>query len=157
MTAKTTQATPASLPAPRVRKTAAPSLAERDSCEIEYVDELRVQRARQGVPDADAVATLAETFKMLGDPTRLRIVAALAAPDVGELCVCDLATLLNASASAVSHSLRALRHLRLVQFRPQGKIAYYRLDDAHVTQLIREGVRHVNAPRSDEGSASRAG
>lgn len=122
------------------RSTPAPDL-----CEIGYVDELRVRRARQALPDAEAVATLAETFKMLGDPTRLRIVAALAAPDVDELCVCDLAALLGASDSAVSHSLRALRHLRLVRFRREGKIAYYRLDDAHVTQLILEGVRHVIA------------
>lgn len=157
MTAKTTQAKPPKTSAARPPKAPARSEAERDTCEIDYVDELRVKRARQGVPDADAVATLAETFKTLGDPTRLRIVAALAAPDVGELCVCDLATLLDASASAVSHSLRALRHLRLVQFRRQGKIAYYRLDDAHVTQLIREGVRHVNAARSDGATATRAG
>lgn len=125
------------------------STAARDVCEIEYVDELRVQRARQALPDTEVVETLAETFKTLGDPTRLRIIAALAAPDVGELCVCDLATLLGASDSAVSHSLRALRHLRLVRYRREGKIAYYRLDDAHVKQLIHEGVRHVNAARSD--------
>lgn len=157
MTAKTTQAKIGRAPVGPPHRTSTPSSAERDTCEVELVDALRVQRARQGVPDAEAVATLAETFKMLGDPTRLRIVAALAAPDVGELCVCDLATLLDASASAVSHSLRSLRHLRLVQFRRQGKIAYYRLDDAHVTQLIREGVRHVNAARSDAAVASRAG
>lgn len=128
-----------------------------DLCEIEYVNELRVQRARQALPDAEAVATLAETFKMLGDPTRLRIVAALAAPEVGELCVCDLATLLGASDSAVSHSLRALRHLRLVRFRREGKIAYYRLDDAHVTQLILEGVRHVMAVGAVGGTTRRTG
>ncbi|MBX9857144.1 MAG: metalloregulator ArsR/SmtB family transcription factor [Gemmatimonadaceae bacterium] len=133
------------------------STAARDLCEIQYVDELRVQRARQALPDAEAVAALAETFKTLGDPTRLRIVAALAAPDVGELCVCDLATLLGASDSAVSHSLRALRHLRLVRFRREGKIAYYRLDDAHVTQLILEGVRHVNAANGVGALTSRTG
>ena len=79
MTAKTTQAKPAKTSATPAPKAPARASAVRDTCEIDYVDELRVQRARQGVPDADAVATLAETFKMLGDPTRLRIVAALAA------------------------------------------------------------------------------
>ena len=77
---------------------------------------------------------------MLGDPTRLRLVAALAAE---ELCVCDLATLLGISQSAASHSLRALRQLRLVRYRRAGKIAYYSLDDAHIAALLGEGLRHV--------------
>ena len=145
----------------RARKLAAatPSIdsGERDSCEIDYVDELKVQRARQAMPDDEAVATLTDTFKTLGDPTRLRIVAALAAPAVEELCVCDLAMLLGASSSAVSHSLRALRHLRLVRFRRQGKIAYYRLDDSHVASLIAEGLRHVVASRAKTAVADRAG
>jgi DNA-binding transcriptional ArsR family regulator len=93
------------------------------------------------------VRTLADTFKALGDPTRLRLVAALATE---ELCVCDLATLLGVSQSAVSHSLRTLRDLRLVRFRRSGKIAYYTLDDAHIATLLAEGVRHVEeAGRGD--------
>jgi ArsR family transcriptional regulator len=92
------------------------------------------------MPTAATVVTLAETFRVLGDPTRLKLVAALAQE---ELCVCDLATLLGASQSAVSHSLRALRQLRLVRYRKVGKIAYYSLDDAHIGRLLTEGVRHV--------------
>lgn len=121
----------------------------RDLCEAQCVDDLKVQRARRALPSSDAVMVLAETFRVLGDPTRLRLVAALAAE---ELCVCDLATLLGASQSAVSHSLRALRQLRLVRYRKQGKIAYYSLDDAHIANLLAEGVRHV-----DESGASPAG
>ena len=117
----------------------------RDVCEIQYVDELRVQRARQALPSLETVGTLAETLRALGDPTRLQIVAALAVDGVEELCVCDLATLVGVSQSAVSHSLRTLRQLRLVRYRKVGKIAYYRLDDAHVGRLVAEGVQHVDS------------
>ena len=86
------------------------------------------------------MTTLAETFKLLGDPTRVKIVFALSRE---ELCVCDLANLLGVSQSAVSHSLRALRQMRLVRFRKEGKIAYYALDDEHIAHLLDEGFRHV--------------
>ena len=83
---------------------------------------------------------LAETFKVLGDPTRLRIVHALSRD---ELCVCDIATVLGVEQSVVSHSLRALRQMRLVRYRKEGKIAYYTLDDDHIAALVTEGFRHV--------------
>jgi ArsR family transcriptional regulator len=89
---------------------------------------------------AKAVATLAETFKVLGDPTRLKITYALARE---EMCVCDLAAVLGVSQSVVSHSLRALRQMRLVRYRKEGKIAYYALDDDHIGALLAEGFRHV--------------
>lgn len=95
------------------------------------------------MPSPAAVGSLAEMLKALGDPTRLRIVAALGAPGVGELCVCDLASLTGVSQSAVSHSLRVLRELRLVRYRKEGKIAFYALDDTHVDALLREGFQHV--------------
>ena len=109
-------------------------------CEVDCVHSDQVQRARDNSPPDMAIASLAETFKTLGDPTRLRIVAAL---EGQELCVCDIAAVLGASQSAVSHSLRALRQLRLVRYRKAGKIAYYSLDDAHISILVREGLRHV--------------
>lgn len=111
-----------------------------DVCEITCVDAAKVDRARRALPAPATVAALSETFKALGDPTRLLIVAALARE---ELCVCDLATLVGVSQSAVSHSLRTLRQLRLVRYRKVGKIAYYALDDAHIAGLVDEGVRHV--------------
>lgn len=104
------------------------------------IDAPTVARARAHLPTPPTVATLADTFRALGDPTRLRLVAALARE---ELCVCDLSTLLGVSQSAVSHSLRTLRALRLVRFRRAGKVAYYTLDDAHIVTLLAEGVRHV--------------
>lgn len=112
-----------------------------DRCEIQFVDELKVRRAARALAPASAVVALAETFKLLGDPTRLKIVLALSRE---ELCVCDLARLLGASQSAVSHSLRLLRQMQLVRFRKVGKCAYYTLDDEHIERLLTEGFRHVN-------------
>lgn len=123
--------------APRTRPTAHNG---RDLCEVRCVDERKVLRARKTMKAAQAVAALAETFRILGDPTRLRIVHALSR---AELCVCDLANVLGASHSVVSHSLRALRQMRLVRYRRAGKVAYYTLDDAHIESLVAEGFRHV--------------
>ena len=111
-----------------------------DVCEVSCIDGAKVERVRRAAPAPATLSTLAETFKALGDPTRLMIVTALARE---ELCVCDLATLVGVSQSAVSHSLRTLRQLRLVRYRKVGKIAYYTLDDAHVAGLVTEGLRHV--------------
>ena len=111
-----------------------------DKCEIQFVDEIKVRRVRRAMKPANAVTALAETFKILGDPTRVRIAFALARE---ELCVCDLANLLGISQSATSHSLRALRQMNLVKFRKEGKIAYYSLDDEHIGYLLDEGFRHV--------------
>ncbi len=111
-----------------------------DACEIDYVDERKVKRVRRVMKSPEAVAALAETFKLLGDPTRIKIAFALSRE---ELCVCDLAHLVGASQSAVSHSLRALRQMKLVRFRKEGKIAYYRLDDDHIAHLLEEGFGHI--------------
>lgn len=111
-----------------------------DICEIEFVDEEKIKRVKFEMKSPEATFAVAETFKMLGDPTRVRITFALARE---ELCVCDLANLLGVSQSAVSHSLRTLRQLKLVRFRKEGKIAYYMLDDEHIANLLEEGFRHV--------------
>lgn len=112
----------------------------RDLCETQCVDEVTVRRARQAMRPPQTIAALAETFKVLGDPTRVSIAWALSRE---ELCVCDLAALLGMSQSAVSHSLRALRQLRLVRYRREGRIAFYSLDDEHIARLLEEGVRHI--------------
>jgi ArsR family transcriptional regulator, lead/cadmium/zinc/bismuth-responsive transcriptional repressor len=111
---------------------------------VRCVDERTVRRAQRALKSPEAVADLAETFRVLGDPTRLRIAFALSSE---ELCVCDLAALLGTSQSVVSHSLRALRQMRLVRYRKDGKIAYYSLDDEHIATLIRDGFRHVEEQR----------
>ena len=94
----------------------------------------------------DSGTGLAETFRALGDPTRVRILDALSH---GELCVCDLAAVLSLSQSAVSHQLRFLRSLRLVKPRREGRMVFYSLDDRHVVDLLQQGLRHVEevAPR----------
>ena len=117
-----------------------PVSAAEDVCEVGCIDQDRVRSAHAAMPEADAVGGVAETFRVLGDPTRLRIVRALMAE---ELCVCDLAALLGLTQPTVSHSLRALRQLRLVRYRKVGKIAYYALDDDHVRQLVDTGFVHV--------------
>jgi len=117
-------------------------LERRDSdiCEVSYVDRARVRRVAKAMPSPEAVERLAESFRVLGDPTRTKILFALSKE---ELCVCDLAHLLGLSESAASHQLRLLRAMRLVKYRRAGKMAYYTLDDEHIADLIRQGLRHV--------------
>lgn len=86
------------------------------------------------------VGALADIFKMLGDPTRVRILDVLSR---GELCVCHLAQTLGLTESAVSHQLRLLRTTRVVRSRREGRLIYYSLDDKHVLTLFRQGLRHV--------------
>ena len=92
------------------------------------------------MPAADALEALAETFRALGDATRVRQLTALAQ---AELCVCDLAALAGISESAASHQLRVLRTLRIVRARREGRMMYYRLDDDHIVKLLAQGVAHV--------------
>jgi DNA-binding transcriptional ArsR family regulator len=91
------------------------------------------------------VAAVAEVFKLLGDPTRVRLLDALA---LGERCVCDLAALLGLTESAVSHQLRLLRGARLVRVRRTGRQAYYGLDDHHVIGVLHDTRKHVEEHRS---------
>jgi ArsR family transcriptional regulator len=118
----------------------APKQALSDLCEIQFVDGERVGNVADVMKTDAAFRLLADTFKALGDPTRIRIAFALSRE---ELCVCDLANLLGVSQSVVSHSLRVLREMQLVKFRKEGKIAYYTLDDEHIEHLLDEGFRHV--------------
>jgi DNA-binding transcriptional ArsR family regulator len=111
-----------------------------DVCEIYYVNETRVRSARQVLSQDREILSLSETFRTLGDPTRVKILQALS---VEELCVCDLAKLLGISESATSHQLRVLRSQKLVRFRKEGKMAFYSLDDAHIDHLMKEALRHV--------------
>jgi len=89
---------------------------------------------------ARTVEAVADTFRVLGDPTRVRILDALAG---GELCVCDIATLVGISESAVSHQLRLLRGMRLVRPRRAGRLVYYAVDDRHILELLKQALTHV--------------
>ena len=112
----------------------------RDICQIYYVDQDRVDRVRERMPDEDTIAELAEVFKVLSEPTRVRILQALSNE---ELCVCDIAAVAGMTSSAISHQLRILRTARLVKSRKDGKMVYYSLDDEHVHNLFEEGIRHL--------------
>lgn len=111
-----------------------------DVCDLEVVHEEAVQSALRAQSRGEELADLADIFRVLSDPTRLRIVEALAER---ELCVCDLAAVVGSSASSVSHHLRQLRQLKLVRYRREGRMAYYRLDDEHVDELLRTGLEHA--------------
>src|SRR6266545_469216 len=99
------------------------------ACEIYGVHPERIEEARRLLPPAGALLPLANTFKALGEPGRVKILLALAEQ---ELCVCDLASLSGMSTSAISHQLRILRHLNLVRCRKEGKMAFYSLEDEHI-------------------------
>lgn len=111
-----------------------------EHCAETYIHEDRVQDALPHVLEDATAARLAETFKALSDPSRVRIVSLLAE---AELCVCDLAAALDMSQSAVSHQLRTLRDLHLVRWRREGRQIFYALDDEHVTDLFQRGLDHV--------------
>ena len=99
-----------------------------------------IQLAKSSLADDDRIRDLTETFKVLSDPTRLKVVIALAK---AELCTLDVSEVLKISESAVSHQLRLLKTLRLVKQRKQGKMVFYSLDDEHIEDLIRVASRHV--------------
>jgi ArsR family transcriptional regulator len=111
-----------------------------DTCDILFVDENKVRAVKEAMKPDAVFTVLAETFKTLSDPTRVKILYALS---LKELCVCDIANLLGKTSSAVSHQLRLLRSQKLVKFRKQGKIAYYSLDDEHIHHLLKEGLKHA--------------
>lgn len=115
-------------------------------CDDRIVHVVAVRAARAALPGRNTLAGLADVFAALSDPTRLRIVAALARQ---ELCVCDLAAAIGTSESAVSHQLRGLRSLGLVRPRREGRLVYYALDDAHVTTLYRQALDHVDHRTSE--------
>jgi ArsR family transcriptional regulator len=96
------------------------------------------------------VEALADTFRVLGDPTRVRILDALSS---GELCVCDIASLVGISESAASHQLRLLRGMRLVRPRRAGRLVYYAVDDQHILELLAQALTHVEETRVAAGSA----
>ncbi len=114
-----------------------------DSCAVVAVDPEKVALARQGIPGTAEAGTLAQLFKLLGDPTRTRILYALL--EAGELCVCDLAAVVEVPESTVSQALRLLRTAGVVDNRRSGRMIFYRLADAHVRMLLdlsREHTRH---------------
>lgn len=99
-----------------------------------------VNAARERMPEEDNLYDLAELFKVFGDSTRIKIIWALFE---SEMCVCDIASLLNMSQSAISHQLRVLKAARLVRSRKAGKVVYYSLNDEHIKQIFDMGMQHI--------------
>jgi len=112
-----------------------------DRCDCNVIHQDIVDKARKGMPEEEKLYDLAELFKVFGDTTRIKILYALSD---SEMCVCDIAALLNMTQSAISHQLRVLKQARLVKFRRDGKVVYYSLDDEHVKHIFDQGLVHIN-------------
>jgi DNA-binding transcriptional ArsR family regulator len=111
-------------------------------CEVDLIHPETVSRVRAALPDQPEFRRVAETFGLLSDPTRARIVYALA---LEELCVCDVAAVAGLSMSAASHQLKRLRDRGVVDYRKEGRLAYYRLSDDRLRGLLESGVGHALA------------
>ena len=109
-------------------------------CETEEVHEDLLKIVNETMPDETELYDLAELFKIFGDSTRVKILYALLE---SELCVCDIAKLMEVSQSAVSHQLRVLKASKLVKFRREGKTVYYSLADEHVIRILSQGMEHI--------------
>ncbi|MHB1276724.1 MAG: ArsR/SmtB family transcription factor, partial [Candidatus Humimicrobiaceae bacterium] len=109
-------------------------------CEITWIDKQKISNVKKKMKSETTIERLSETFKILGDKTRVKILFALL---IQELCVCEISELLDTTKSAISHQLRILRNTRLVKYRKDGKMAFYSLDDNHITTLFAEGLKHI--------------
>ncbi len=109
-------------------------------CQEKEIHPERLERVRSLLPPDEELYDLAELFKIFGDSTRVKILYALLE---GELCVCDLAGLMEVTQSAVSHQLRVLKNSKLVKFRREGKTIYYSLADGHVESILNQGMEHI--------------
>lgn len=109
-------------------------------CDCEVIHEEVVEKVKDSMVEEELLYDMAEFFKVLGDSTRIRIICALFE---SELCVCDIANVLNMTQSAISHQLKTLKQARLVKSRREGKVMYYTLDDEHVKQIFDLGLIHL--------------
>lgn len=111
-----------------------------ENCSVTVIHGDILEEVKENLPKEETLYDLAEIFKVFGDTTRIKILCSLFEH---EMCVCDMAALLNITQSAVSHQLRVLKQARLVKFRREGKVVYYSLDDEHVKNIFNEGLNHV--------------
>lgn len=111
-----------------------------ECCESSLIHENVVKKVAAHMPEEDLLYELADLFKIFGDSTRVRILHVLS---ISEMCVCDIAALLNMNQSAISHQLRVLKNARLVKNRRDGKVVYYSLDDDHVKHIFDQGLAHI--------------
>ena len=112
-----------------------------EKCNCDIIHEDVVKDVRGKMPEEETLYDLAELFKVFGDSTRIKILCALFE---AEMCVCDIAALLNMTQSAISHQLRVLKQAKLVKNKREGKVVYYSLDDDHVKSIFDQGLNHIN-------------
>ena len=111
-----------------------------EKCEVTLIHEDNVKKAVNELPDDELIADLSDMFKIFGDQTRVKILMAL---ESGELCVCDIAAVMNMSQSAISHQLRVLKQSNIVKTRRDGKVVYYSISDEHVKDIFDIAMIHV--------------
>ena len=109
-------------------------------CDCNIIHEDAVNMAIKNRPDEKEVINLSELFKILGDLTRIKIIWTL---DNNEMCVCDIANVLNMTKSSISHQLSILKNAGIVRYRKSGKEVYYTLDDEHINKLYEIGLEHI--------------
>lgn len=114
------------------------------NCDCNIIHPEIVEAVKSRMPDDDLLNNLSDFFKVLGDNTRVKIMSAL---HESEMCVCDLAVLLDLTKSAISHQLRLLKYAKLVKSRREGKVVFYSLSDDHVNQVFEQGMEHITEDR----------
>lgn len=110
------------------------------SCEYLCVHEDIIKKVNETMPDEEFLYDLSELFKVFADSTRIKILYVLFE---SEMCVCDIAQVLNMSPSAISHQLRVLKQSQLIKFRRDGKTIFYSLADNHVRAILDQGIEHI--------------
>lgn len=113
---------------------------ENNLCEFMYIHSDIVEKVQKSMPDEEELYDLAELYKVFADSTRIKILYVLFE---SEMCVCDIAQLLEMSQSAISHQLRVLKQAKLVKFRRDGKTVFYSLADDHVRTIMDQGIEHI--------------
>lgn len=115
-------------------------IMEEEFCECTVIHEDVVKKVKKTMPEDGLIYDIAELFKVFADSTRMKIIYALME---NELCVCDIANIVQTTQSAISHQLRILKQSKLVKFRKEGKVVYYSLDDDHIAQIVKKGREHI--------------
>ncbi len=116
-------------------------------CDCNIIHEDVVKNTLNKMPEKELFHKLAEFFKMIGDPTRTKILFAL---DQNEMCVCDIANVLGMTKSSISHQLATLKQSGIVKYRKEGKEVYYTLDDEHVKQVFEIAIEHIQHKEREE-------
>lgn len=110
-------------------------------CKCNVVHEDIIKKVKDEMIDEETLQDISDLFKVFSDSTRIKIIFALFK---SEMCVCDIATLLQMNQSAISHQLRVLKQARLVKYRKEGKSVYYSLDDNHIEEIFHMALEHIN-------------